>query len=53
MNTVMYNGKEYELARVNSDYAVIRDGRTALVVSAADLVAVEEKPKGRKKKEKE
>lgn len=48
---MIYNGTEYEVISQNSEYAVLRSGKTVITVSASDLKVEkqEEKPVKRKR----
>lgn len=47
---MIFNGKEYEVVRINSEYAVLRDGNRVITVSVADLEKKEAPKKSRKAK---
>lgn len=44
---MIFNGKEYEVVSINSEYAVLRSGKTIITVSVADL---KQKPAESKKR---
>lgn len=45
---MIFNGKEYEVVSINSEYAVLRNGKSVITVSVKDLEKMPAEGKKRK-----